>query len=202
MKILGIDDRIVMPTLDTDDDGNMIQGDPEIVWYEQPITQEEADRQNDLMKSAEKLAENMDGKDAMMILQAMSSKKEVEATAGKPWTIRQAVISCLYTHRYMNVENDKQGNPPIEKADVVAEVHRIGHAFIHAPLYGFVDIDSDQMKLIRRKAYEFPLPGYVAGHLNRAFDKVEGSLKKHTVEYGESNGRQDNAEQTAEVAEF
>ena len=61
------------------------------------------------------------------------------------------------------------------------------------------------MDLVRRKAREFPLPGYIEGHLNRVFDKLTGVWKKNEVEFGpkltitavesEDDGS-DNAEQT------
>ncbi len=193
LRIEGLDEKIVVPDREVDGDGVS-----KTVWYENPITEEDAERINNQAGLMLETAKSMKTEDAMAAL-AMGSRKPTESTEGKPWTLRQAVVSSMYSNTYRDAVKDKNGPKP-ERPEDVAEMARIGHAFTHAPLFGFVELDTDQIKLLRRKAVELPLPTYIYGVLIMTLDEVEGKAKKNKIEYGESNGRQDDAGKTPEDA--
>lgn len=197
MKVKFLDQPVVMT--------DRFTGETKKIWYTKPITEEEATAANLVTQEIIDKLGDLDGDQAVMVLAELMSKKSVEATNGKPWTIRQAVISAMYATNYKNAEKDKQGNPKLEKEDVVAQMHSIGHAFQHAPKMGFVLLDSKDFILVRRKMYELPVPGVVAGEVERYFDTLEDKTKKMETTYGtdeeEEDGRSDDADETAEVAE-
>lgn len=173
MKVKMLDQPIVMIDRFTNE--------TETVWYTNPVTEEEAKVANSVREQIIDKLGDLEGDQAVLVVAELMSKSDVETTDGKPWTIRQAVISAMYANKYANIKKDKQGNPEFEKEDVVANMHSIGHAFQHAPKMGFVEVDAKESLLIRRKMFELPVPGVVAGEVNRYFDQLEDDSKKRVV---------------------
>lgn len=171
----------------------------ETVWYEVPLTIEEACTENDRVELLLDQVKNSSSDQAAVIINTLVSMKPAKKNEGKPWTIRQAVISAMYAVQYKHMEKDKQGNSKWEKEDVIAQMAAIGHAFQHAKTMGYVELDASDITLVRRKMYELPVPRVVSGEVNRYFDQLEGT-RKRTIHYGvddEDKGETDNGQDDA-----
>lgn len=151
------------------------------MWYEAPVTKEEADATNFTVTSAIESLRDIPAEKVMSTVSALLSKNPVEAKEGIPWTIRRAMISTLYANTYGRGEKTSDGSPKPEKQEVVAQMQSIGYAFQHAPKMGFVTLDAEEMQLVRRKMYELPLPGLVAAEINHYFDQLEDKTKTEVI---------------------
>ncbi len=200
MKVKYLDDPIVMP--------DRFTGKSNTVWYDWPVTEEEADDFNAQTESMITSLSSVTEDSVISVVNTLMNRKKSEEVIGKPWTIRQAVISAMFGNDYKRAAKDKQGNVPVEKQEVIGEMQNIGLGFIRALKGGFVTLDGDQLKLVRRKMYELPVPGFVAAIVNEHFDQLEDKRTKTEVVFGiddedmeDEDGRQDDASEATEDTE-
>ena len=147
-----------------------------------PVTEEDMERNKRNYKS---VLSSLKHSENEILINNLLNADFPEIREGKPWTTRLAIIACMYSSDYeYQKRSDKTDKAIPEKPEIVAEMQNIGLAFIRAPKHGYVELSADNLKLIRRKAYELPLKPEVKALLDERLDEIEGIRNKHLVTFG------------------
>ena len=174
MEIRKIDEAYVVNT--------GVPGVTETLWYKKPTSEEAANAAN---AARQKILEidTLD-QDTLGAVVSVINGDTITSSPGIPWTTRQAVISALGSHSASKIPDEKTGEKKrLEPPEVMAEIGSLLNAFVRAPKDCLVNVSADQLKLIRRKGMELPLPGIVLGQFLEALWTAEGTQDKFRVTF-------------------
>lgn len=145
------------------------------LWIQEPLTAEQARAANERRaRIVAQLMQSAAPEDHQRAL-AFQGSEEIKPTEGQPYTLRVAVVRAVLSNNYNYAEKDpKTGAPKPESQEVYGQQLNIGIAFTRVKTGGKVMLTPKDIELIRRKAYELPLPPLISALLNEALDFAEG----------------------------